>query len=181
MWHLYSHIDTHGCYRNHKFVWADEQVKHHNSMCERTCTSHFRVTKYLPQGTKKPIKVVFFTFWDQEESWEKREGGRRSGLRLRHPSSLLALIFILPLWPLTFQLSSYKKNRMQSEMACDIQRDWDWSNMVVSRQLKGKDRLTERWVSILYIIHRQNYASSMHPALSNLWHLYGCKLQLVSI
>lgn len=63
--------------------------------------------------------------------------------RLRHPFGLLPLVFILPLWPLTFQLLSYKKNRTQPEMTRDIQRDWGWSSMAVSGQWKGKECFSE--------------------------------------
>lgn len=75
--------------------------------------------------------VLFIYLWGQAESWETREGGDPAFV-CDTPLSPLALVFILPLWPLTFQLPGYKKNRTQPEMARDIQRDQGWSSVLVS-------------------------------------------------
>lgn len=65
-----------------------------------------------------------FTFEVRRSAGRREREGEDPAFSLRHPSSPLDLVFILPLWPLTFQLPDYKKNEMQPEMARDIQKDW---------------------------------------------------------
>lgn len=99
----------------------------------------------ISECEQKPniIKLSLFYLWSWRRA-ERREGGRRSGLRLRQSPGPHALVFILPFWPLTFQLPCYLKNRTQPETAHDIQRGRGWSNMVANGQWKGTYYFNEK-------------------------------------
>lgn len=153
------------CWADASLAWATLSHSNHRGINGVKTSTHYLVCGYghaadvTREQRNKQVEhnsnessslssSIFFSFTFEvgrrsERREREREGGRSSGLRLRRPSSPLALVFILPLWPLTFQPASYKKNRAQPEMAGDIQQGWSWSNMLGSSQWKGKECFSE--------------------------------------